>query len=246
MVTFRDISYYGWQDIHYIDVEHSSSESPYPITGSNIYRIKIDSSGTLYACGFYSIPGLDDCFFVERSKDKGYNWEIVDFVNTANSRDRARGMCIDSNDVVYVCGMETTSTGNQNWIVRRSTTGNSGTFETVDFVNRTPTRPDYAYDIAVDSNDAVYVVGAESVLLQNHIVVRKSDTGESGSFYYISDCASDGYADFGIGYGIYIDSNDYIYIMCEESLTAGLGSSWLIARSTTGLSDSFGLVDRIS
>jgi len=245
MVAFRDISYYGWQDIYYVDVEHSSSDSPYPITGSNIYRIKIDSSGTLYMCGFYSVPGLDDCWFVERSKDGGYNWELVDFVNTANARDRARGLCIDSNDVIYVCGQEEDSNGDRNWIVRRSTTGNSGTFEYVDFINRTPDKPDYAYDVAVDSNNAVYVVGSEVVGVLNHIVVRKSDTGESGSFYYVSDGNSDQYSITGIGYGIYIDPNDYIYIMCDNYLGAK-GNEWLVARSTTGLSDSFGLVDRMA
>ena len=76
------------------------------------------------------------------------------------------------------------------WIVERSL-DKGESWQLVDCFNRSNGNTDQANDIAIDSNNNIYVVGREWVGSAYNWIVRKSTTGTSGSFYYVDSVDRD-------------------------------------------------------
>jgi hypothetical protein len=127
------------------------------------------------------------------------------------------GMAISPVDgAVYACGA-TDIAGNNAWIIKRSATGASGTFTTVDTLNVAST----AFGIAVAPDGAVYASGYDSSTGQNTWLVRRSSAGTSGTFVTV-DLTSERNFNV-IASCLAIDSNNKVYVAgSKNNSTAGL------------------------
>jgi len=133
-------------------------------------------------------------------------------------------IAIDSNNNIYACGYC------PEWIIRRSTSGLSASFSTVDGL---PT-DSYATSIAIDSNNNIYVAGKDEDISDMVFKIRKSTTGISGSFVDV-----EGYSDGdAIAADIAIDSNNIVYAV-GRSKEGGSKWNWILRKSDTGASASF-------
>jgi hypothetical protein len=129
---------------------------------------------------------------------------------------------------VYVCG--NIYSGNElYWVVRRSPTGNSGTFETVDYTKIVSqfSAACTPYDIAVSPIDgAVYVCGKASA----SFAIRRSPSGLSGTFSTV-EISGGGATGTSIAYSIAVSPID------GKVFVGGIhSSSWVIKSSANGLS----------
>ena len=128
--------------------------------------------------------------------------------------DLARRAVSDGNGNIYICGQEGhSSTGS--WVIRSSSDGSSGSFGFVDYFNRGIFNDGTARDIVVDSNGTIYAVGSGPNPTSNNQnwIVRKSTTGESGSFVFVDDYNDSDLNEFYGAYGIVMDSEDNIYVV---------------------------------
>ena len=136
---------------------------------------------------------------VYRSKDEGKNWEIVDssplddhkFDNVNNNHgepscySQAKCIAFDSSGSVYVCGTVSTGSLYGIAIVRKSLTGDDGSWYYGDAYGDA-NGAGYCYpSIAVDNNDHVYVVMSDYGH-DTRIIRRSMSHGESGSFITVS------------------------------------------------------------
>lgn len=224
----RDTTYYGWQNI---DLQESVPGKQV-IVVNNAVAIDPSNKDIIYVGGYELVyPAINFYWFVKRTINKGKTWEIIDYIGSTS---QVHDMVVDSNGVIYVVG----SQGITEWLVRKSTTGASGSFIDVDAFPG-PGGGSHAYGVCVDSSDNVYVCGGEEVTSQGeNIVVRKSTTGASGSFSYIDSYDSGNGSDS--ARCITADSNDAIYIGGLES--GSLGDLGIIRASSDGSSGSFSTV----
>jgi hypothetical protein len=95
------------------------------------------------------------------------------------------GITVDFSGAVYTIGYETTLTDGINWITRKSATGASGTFATVDsYSGSTGNNDDISAAVATSPVDgSVYITGYElKTGIGSNWITRKSATGASGTF----------------------------------------------------------------
>jgi len=99
--------------------------------------IAIDNNNIIYVAGYESSSAGFKNWIIRSSSD-GSNWKTVDFFSSAyisGSEDVACGITTDSNNNVFVVGYTTGSNNVQSILVRKSTTGKSSSFSTVDTYN---------------------------------------------------------------------------------------------------------------
>lgn len=231
----RDTSYYGWQTKFVLE-----SIPQFQVTGLTLTRITGDNSGNLYAIGSFTDVNSDIFGIVLGSSDRADTWNILEINSLSGSV--YNGVSIDSSGSVYIVGSETFISQGSNWIVKKSTSGLSGTFEYIDNLNRDDST-DTANGVAIDSNDNVYVCGRETVSGEsNNWIVRKSTTGASSSFSYIDSLDRNNGSD--IANDVAIDSSDNIYVVGSEFVDGVINiSDWIVRKSTTGASGSFSYID---
>jgi len=203
--------------------------------------IAIDSSGSIYVVGHETVTGESQNWIVRKSTTGASgSFVYIDSFDRDGGLDQAAGIAIDSGDNVYVVGFETVTGESQNWIVRSSTDGTSGSFTYIDSFDRDG-GSDVASAIAIDSGDNIYVVGHEIVTGEgSNWIVRKSTDGTSASFVYVDSFDRDGLNDS--AQAIAIDSGDNIYVVGNENVS-GESQDWIVRKSTTGTSASFVYVD---
>lgn len=136
-------------------------------------------------------------------------------------------------------GYDYSSVTAANWMVRKSTTGASGTFAAVDSLNGVNNSTDTCYGIAISSSGEIYTCGQESYSSAwTSFTIRKSTTGASGSFTTI-DSHRFAATTTNTGQAIAISPIDGdIYVAGYEG-----SSKWCVRKSTTGASASFITVD---
>jgi len=196
--NIREVSYYGWQSSTIIGPTPST-----PVFTFNIHDVATDSHGWLYAVG-----QLESNWLVRRSKDGGLSWQDVDSVDDGV----ARGVDIDSNDVVYVVGKADTDKET----IRRSVTGDSGSFE---LVCQGLSGGDLL-DVAINSSDRVFAGGRArnpDTPSSDEWAIYGSDTGDSGSFVVLDQFVRD--YDNQVVQGLAVSpTNDYVYAAGYEQV----------------------------
>ena len=201
-----------------------------PLSGSDSCNaIAFSSSGIVFAVGTEAQGSPGFAMLVRRSSAgiSGTFSNVDVFSASAGSLNEAFGVAVSPFDgAVYVCGYSANS-----WIVRRSPTGLSGTFITIDTLSSTST----AYSVAVSPFDgAVYVCGYSA----NSWIVRKSTTGASGTFSTIDTLPFD----ISTAYSIAVSPFDGAVYVCGTSVLSG-SNCLLTRKSSFGTSGTFISVD---
>lgn len=168
------------------------------VTGSNnltaFYDIAIDSSGSVFACGYSDIDegvGVNQHWIVVKSQTgaSGTFSLCDDFTGdnpfSSSTATSANGIAIDSQDRIYVQGGQGGSGGSPAYLLRRST--NHGvSWQIVDGSGSKPEKTINSYgQILIDASDSVYTFFRAFMLgspFSAHLCVRKSTTGNSGTF----------------------------------------------------------------
>jgi hypothetical protein len=150
--------------------------------------VGVDSNGRVFVSGFgvtKANANGGSSWVVRRSTDNGDTWTSVD-TYTPGKIFSAMGnsLTIDSSGNILVAGYRSDKT-ELHWIVRKSTTGNAGSWTNVDDYQYNSTSNSQANAITTDPSGAVFVTGNGAAGSIYHWVVRKSLDG--GSTWSISD-----------------------------------------------------------
>jgi hypothetical protein len=208
-------------------------------TSSTPIAVAIDSADSVYVIGYETVSGESSNWTIRKSTTGlSGSFETIGSLDRDNSVDLARDIAIDSQDNIYVVGTETVSGESYNWVVLRSTTGESGSFSYVDSMNR-DNNLDVPFAVEVDSQGAVYVAGYETVGGSRYWVVRKSATGASGTFDYV-DSVEEATAQ---ARAIAVDSQDSVYVLGSYPPSVGFLDHWALRRSPQGASGTFETVE---
>jgi hypothetical protein len=135
--------------------------------------IVIDGSNNIFVVGYHSAAAGETNWLTKKSTD-GQIWADADNYTVGDNAENAICVNVDSNNKIYVAGTEVVGSQGKDWIVRRST-NNGTTWATVDHYNNSANVDDEPGDIAIDSNNIVYVGGYGA----NDWVIRYSKTGNS-------------------------------------------------------------------
>lgn len=148
-------------------------------------------------------------WLVRKSSDAGQTWALVDDLQSFSGSTGANGAGFVPGAGVFVVGGRFPGTGNSSWVVRRSLSGQSGTWSTVDG----PFAYGAARRVAGDSQGNIYVAGTQviTVTIKTHPlttasyyvwVTRKSSDGGntwSTADTYEYDAQNRGANAFGVG-----------------------------------------------
>jgi len=216
-----------------------------PYTISDVRGIGFDSNGNLYRsgqlwapCTKSSCPGF--VWHVRKSTDNGASWSTVESFQYAPAKSAdPRGVAGDSSGNIFVCGDANDANGVNHWLVRKSATGESGTWSNSDDLSGAVGR-----GIAYVPGIGLFAVGftERSKTMSNGWMVRRSvDGGATWSTVdlYQLPKQSGWYQDAN-ALGVTGDAQGNIYVVggIKSLVTSGRSSSavaqWLIRRSTDG------------
>lgn len=216
------------------------------------WQIVCDSKDHIYVVGSEEVKSPDQKFnwIVRRSLDgTSGSFLYIDSRNRDNLYDVASCIAVDSSDNVYVAGIEG-SGSYVNWVVKSSIIdpaigfAESGSFSYVDILNSSYSDKDIEPTcMAIDSNNNIYIAGAEMSASVYCWIVRKSATGLTKSFSYVDSYRlTNGYLTWPTS--ISIDSNNCVYVCGYEMSADATVANWIVRKSTTGQSGTFLEIDR--
>jgi hypothetical protein len=147
-----------------------------PSTIANCAAIRVAPSGDVYAAGICS-----GNWTVRKKAVGGSSYTTVDSLPASSGDQAAEGMAFHSTAGVFVVG-KTTVNGIYQWLVRRSLSGQSGTWSTVDtFVRDQNWTKSQALCVAVDGAGQIYVAGEATyqnrTTVTDYWLVRRSADG---------------------------------------------------------------------
>jgi uncharacterized delta-60 repeat protein len=191
------------------------------------YTVKIDSGENIYIAGhtFNTEKNREDVILIKYNPSATQIWERT-FGENAN--DRIYGLTFDSYDNIYLTGSTVSREPAHNLKLYKY---NSSGEELLDKTWGWTPDDDYGRNVAVDSNNYIYVIGATETNDDGYdIEFLKYDS--SGN--QIEDKTWGG-SDDDIGYDIEIDSNDNFYVIgTTKSYGSGSGDIILIKFDSSG------------
>ncbi len=212
--------------------------------------IAIDKDDKIYVVGKATRPDSASraAWLIRASTDKGLTWSNIDFITgSANPGlqdfNGAIAIAIDVSGAIYVGGSVSDVSDKASWRIRKSTTGLSGSFSTIE--NIPPVAGNsYVQDIVIDPFDykTVYALGREDS--SNLAMLRK--TTDSGSTWdtvhsglRLSDNITVAYTK---NASMTFDKNGQLYWIAPTA-TQGLFN---LSASNTGASGSFRHVSAVT
>jgi len=231
---FRETSYYGWQNV----LERSPNTSR---ASSSFVDSVIDVSGNIYVVGStFELDGTKS-WNTLKSENDGKTWSEIDSFSSSSIIPQA--IDVDSSGAIYVVGCPTFGEDSTRSLVRKShISASSDWFTSANgslFVSGTTGGSDYKAktlsNIAIDSNDNIYIVGRNGYSNGFAQVWKSLDRGVSfsasiaGGGYEIPS-NSHYYSEF---HAIHITSNDKLFVGGRASDEVG-DASWAILSSSDG------------
>ncbi len=206
----------------------------------------MDGRGNLYVGGYHFLQesgtnivtsGMQWIIF--KSEDLGKTWKeddrytLDETINWWFSVHRVpTRAATDKEGRPYFVATAADSDGIYHWIVRRGENG-GGKWETVDDykIDDTDTR-NIAADIAVTPTGEIYVVGLAGIWPTSYWVVRKSISGDRGS-WSTKDKFQMANNKLSAAYAVTVDSAGAIYV-AGVSYDSSSKSHWIVRKSTDG------------
>ncbi|MDI6826519.1 MAG: hypothetical protein QMD36_05050, partial [Candidatus Aenigmarchaeota archaeon] len=133
--------------------------------------------------------------------------------NDSAGVDEARGVAVDSNDNIIVVGYDN-SPGNAQWRIMKFDS-NLNSLKNYTYNNPDNTGSDIAWDVAVDSNDNIIVVGYDNSPGNYQWRIMKFNSSLDSTWNYTTNDSP--YAD--MARGVAVDSNDSIIVVGYDNVT---------------------------
>ena len=149
----------------------------------NIYVVGWGSGQTVTGSGKHTTTNSYIHWLVRKSSDAGQTWKLVDDVTGPE----ANGAAYVPGAGVFVVGPRFIN-GAHPWLVRRSATGEPGTWSTVDYPSANVSSA--ARAVGGDNQGNVYVSG--SMFVVTGVVTTKHQTTTNGYYAWITRKSSDG------------------------------------------------------
>lgn len=227
----RDFSYYGFRNI--AKLESSPGTVFTALYPTSIFLDPVTKY--LYiGCGQRETGQNFIMWSIRRSTDGGLTWETVDFVTGSGDTSTVNSISRDISGNLYAGGSHGPGPGfGTYWMIRKSPTGASGTWTTVDYYNRAPpggTTSSFVQQMAPDALGNMYACGYEHVPGENYNAVlrRAPGSGITGSWAYIDSFNSGTNSnDFYSALGF--DSSGFLYV--AGSTRVGGNTGWMIRKS---------------
>ena len=168
------------------------------------YGIDIDSNDNIYIAGYCESDGVNIAKLLLLKYNKTGHLQWAEKWDPGTGFNQANDVAIDSLGNIYIVGNNGSGTFEDVALAKYDSGGNQlwnrtwGTLET-----------EIGKSLAIDSSDNIYIIGYNTSSGDYDIILLKYDS--SGDIKWISSWNGGGLG-FNIrGYGIDIDSNDYIY-----------------------------------
>ena len=187
------------------------------------YSVALDSSDNIIVCGYTKSDGAggNDLLVAKYNSSGTLQWDRT-LGGTGN--DVGYGVAIDSSDNIIVCGITSSdgAGGNDALIAKYNS---SGTIQFARTLGGSGT--EYAYEVALDSNDNIYIVGSSSSTGTNGTDLLVAKISNSGAFQWDKILGGVGSE---IGYGIAVDSSDNVIVGGYTTSDGAGGVDFLIAK----------------
>ncbi|MFC1686030.1 GLUG motif-containing protein [Nanoarchaeota archaeon] len=190
------------------------------------YGIAVDSNDNIFVTGYMEF-GSNQFLIVKYDSTGDYQWNKT---IGGSGDEKAYGIAVDSNDDVIIAGYtDSFGAGSYDfWTVKYNSSGDYQWNRTIGGSN-----DDFAYGVAIDSNDDLFVVG------------KTISFGTSGShdFWAVKYNSTGDYQWNGtmggneddIAYGVAIDSNDDIILVGDTLSFGAVGNDfWTVKYNSTG------------
>jgi hypothetical protein len=245
---------------------YQRDDSPTPPTLSQYYpaiwNLGIDPGGNVYSIGTLQPTSTlirSSYWYIRKGSDSGLSWSTVDLFQFATGQwNDATGFAVDDKGNVYVAGWgraaptqtrkNQSSIGNLHWLVRRSPSGDSGTWSTVDDLE-SPTSGFGASAAGFVPGAGVFVVGGPFATSPGSIwMVRRSPTGGSTGDPQTWSTVDNPFS--GAAQAVCGDTSGNVYVTGAQSLTVQVDRKttrtyqvWTTRKSSNGDINTWSTVD---
>jgi uncharacterized delta-60 repeat protein len=191
-------------------------------TGSNYGQaIAVDSSSNVYVSGYSTATG-DAAFEIAKYNTSG-TIQFQRRLGGSGSSEQSYGIALDSSANIYVGGLSTAQSGNNDWEIAKY--NSSGTIQWQRYLLGGSSN-EQINSIAIDSSGNAYVCGYSSEGTSNSLYLVKLDT--SGALQWQRKFGSTFNNEQ--GYGVALDSSNNVYVCGFSDDRSGTDNDFLIAK----------------
>ena len=187
----------------------------YPDTGNDVIS---DSSGNAYFTGSYYTDYDNTDIWVRKYTSSGLiKWTVIHETGV-NNFEEGKGITLDSQGNVYVCGYTTGGSFKAAWLGKFSENGTL-------LWSKSHTVTGEAYGITSDQQDNIYVTGYEEISGQQRNVWLQKYSPD-GNVYWKQTFNGTANED-DIGYGVAVDGNGNVIVAGYETVSGEQENIWV-------------------
>jgi len=168
----------------------------------------VDANGNVYVVGGIQMTGEETNIWLRKYSSTGAKLWTRSFDSPTSGWDEARRAALDGDGNVYVVGhISTSSEGNNIWLRKYDSTGGKRWTRTIDGPGTDMEDSDFGLAVAVDGNDAAYIIGQRGDIGSAPAVIRKYSSAGVKRW----TAAYSGPQDQAYGFGITVNTTGRVY-----------------------------------
>ena len=206
-----------------------------PLHGSDAGQaVAVDANEDVYVVGTEIVFGSDSDIWLRKYDGDGNTLWTDTYDSPAHRDDQGFGVAVDGSGDVYVVGSEDRTDLGQGadiWLRKYDSDGNVLWTRTYDSPAH---RDDQGYDVAVDNDGGVYVVGTEyrhDLGERDNIWLGKYDTDGNVLWTQTHDGAA---SRSDIGYGVAVDDSSNVFVIGSETVGGQNADIWIAKYDSGG------------